>query len=362
MIKASLSRRFPAGPESAGFSLEVEFEALPGVTVLFGPSGSGKTLTLDLLAGFVKPDAGRILLNDRILFDAQAGVDLPAQSRKCGYVFQNHALFPNMTLRENLAFAANHIPRLERHRRIAEQLDRFKLTPLAGRFPRELSGGQQQRASIALALLADPNMILFDEPGRGMDAALRSDLHSVIQELRETLKIPMLLVTHDTEEYIALADRVLVYENGTIIRRGSPRELLANPGTVAAATLLGGFNIHTVEVVALDPGRQTSRVLLLGDEIDGPHLRGCFRGDLISICFRPEELKVADRPGKNRLRRHLIGTAERPQAVRADFGDGLIADVPRAQFTAMREAAGEHGWWLEVPAECLRQLSGQSGV
>src|ERR1700677_2403044 len=120
MLRAAISKRFYAGPESAGFTLSIDIEATPGVTVLYGPSGAGKTLTLDTIAGFVAPDSGRILLNDRILFDSGAHVHLPPRDRECGYVFQNYALFPHMTLRANLAFAANRLPRLERHRRIAE--------------------------------------------------------------------------------------------------------------------------------------------------------------------------------------------------------------------------------------------------
>ena len=222
MIRGNIAKRFPPGPESAGFNLDVEFEAEAGVTALYGPSGSGKTLTLDAIAGFVKPDSGRVLLDDRILFDARSGVNLAPQERTCGYVFQNYALFPHMTLRENLAFAAHSLPRLERHRRIAEQLERFKLTGMAGRYPHELSGGQKQRSSIARALIANPRAVLLDEPARGLDEALRMDLRALIQELRAGLRIPILLVTHDPEECFALADRVLIYDAGRIVHRGSP--------------------------------------------------------------------------------------------------------------------------------------------
>src|ERR1700689_3027943 len=117
MLRAAVTKRFEAGPESAGFTLSIDIEAGPGVMALYGPSGSGKTLTLDTIAGFVAPDSGRILLNDRILFDSGARVQLPPRDRQCGYVFQNYALFPHMTVRNNLAFAASRLPRLERHRR-----------------------------------------------------------------------------------------------------------------------------------------------------------------------------------------------------------------------------------------------------
>jgi molybdate transport system ATP-binding protein len=357
MLRATITKHFAAGPESAGFTLNIELEAAAGVTVLYGPSGSGKTLTLDTIAGFVAPDAGRILLNDRILFDSGAHVHLPPRERQCGYVFQNYALFPHMTVRGNLAFAADRLPRLERHRRIAELLDRFRIADLAGRFPRELSGGQKQRASIARSLIANPSALLLDEPATGLDATLRADLHSIILEIRQSLAIPILLVTHNPEECFVLADQVLIFDAGAILHRAAPLDLLRNPGTANVAQLLGGFNVYDAEVVTLDPGRQTSRVRLLGTEIDGPHLRGCFRGDRVALCARPEELQIATRPGANRIRADLVRVTDRTQSVQADFGNELIVDTPRGEWPALKESGERDGWWIELPAASLRQIT-----
>src|SRR5438309_8100672 len=124
MIEARIQKSFAPRVESRPFSLDIDLHCEAGTTVLFGPSGAGKTLTLDSIAGFVRPDQGRILLDDQILFDGESGVHLPPQARHCGYVFQNYALFPHMTLRQNLEFAADRIARLERHRRVKEMLDR----------------------------------------------------------------------------------------------------------------------------------------------------------------------------------------------------------------------------------------------
>jgi molybdate transport system ATP-binding protein len=353
MIQARIVKLFAPGPESAGFALDVAFDAASGVTVLYGASGSGKTLTLDALAGFVAPDAGRVMLDGRILFDAEARVNLRPQARSCGYVFQNYALFPHMTLRENLAFAAHQLPRLERHRRIAELLDRFKIPDLAGRYPRELSGGQKQRGSIARALIAQPRVLLFDEPGRGLDTALRTDLHSAILDIRKTHQTPIVVVTHDLEECLAIADSVLIYDAGKIAHRGTPLELLRNPGTPSVARLLGDFNIYEAEVIMLDPGRQTSRIRMLGQDLNGPHLRGCFKGDRVALCARPEELRIAGKPGENRIRvSATVRTTERPQSVRVDFGNDLVIDVPRETWRGRPEDI-----WIEVPPESLRQLS-----
>jgi ABC-type sulfate/molybdate transport systems ATPase subunit len=228
---------------------------------------------------------------------------------------------------------------------------------MAGRYPHELSGGQKQRSSIARALIADPRAVLLDEPGRGLDETLRTDLYSLIRELQGGLKIPILLVTHDLSECFGLADRVLIYDSGRIVHRGSPAELLRNPGTADAAKLLGGFNIYEAEVIALDPARQTSRLRLLGEEIAGPHLRGCFKGDRVALCARPEELHVSTEPGDNRIRAALRQTVERPQSIRADFGGELIVDVPREVWSSLEEGAKKTGWWVGIPVQSLRQIA-----
>jgi ABC-type sulfate/molybdate transport systems ATPase subunit len=262
-----------------------------------------------------------------------------------------------MTVRANLVFAANRLPRLERHRRIAELLDRFRIADLAGRFPHEISGGQKQRASIARSLIANPGVLLLDEPANGLDATLRDDLHSIILEIRQSLDIPILMVTHNPEECFALADRVLVYDAGSILHRAAPLELLRNPTTEAVARLLGGFNVYEAEVIALDPGRQTSRVRLLDTEIEGPNLRGCFLGDRVTLCARPEELRITTQPGANRVRADLERVTERTQSVRVDFGRELIVDASRGEWPALKEAGERAGWWIELRAAGLRQIS-----
>src|SRR5690348_7957850 len=235
MIQARIRKHFSGGSESSAFDLDVEFEAGDGVTVLFGASGAGKSLTLDSIAGFARPDAGRILVDDRILYDGDSGVSLRPQERGCGYVFQNYALFPHMTLRENLAFAAERLPRLERHRRVNEMLDRFRVAEFAGRFPHEVSGGQKQRCSIARALIVHPRVLLLDEPARGLDAPLREDLHDLIRELREDFRVPVLLVTHDLDAAFAVGDEMLVYESGRIRQRGKPLAVVSQPGSEEVA-------------------------------------------------------------------------------------------------------------------------------
>jgi len=308
MIQARIRKRYPPGRESAGFTLDVEFNAAGGVTVLFGPSGSGKTMTLEAIAGFVLPEEGRILLDDEILFDAVSGVNLPPQARHCGYVFQNYALFPHMTLRQNLAFAAassrNRWPRLERHRRVNEMLERFHLTEVSGRRPHEVSGGQKQRCSIARALIVEPKLLLLDEPARGLDVPLRAELYEVLRQVRDEFRTPILLVTHDLEECFELGQEMIVLHQGRIVQRGTPRGVYDQPVGVEVARLLGTYNLLPVEITALDPVRKTSRLRVGAHELHGPYFPGRLRGDRVTLCVRPEELVASPadgKPGPNQL-------------------------------------------------------------
>jgi molybdate transport system ATP-binding protein len=356
MITARLRKTFPARPDSASFSLDLEFQAAAGVTVLFGPSGAGKTLTLDLIAGFVRPDDGRILLDDEILFDGTAGVCLAPQARNCGYVFQDYALFPHMTLRQNLEFAAERRPRLERHRRVNEMLERFRLVDAAGRRPHEISGGQRQRCSIARALIGAPKLLLFDEPAQGLDAPLRAEFYEVLRQVRSDFNTPMLLVTHDLDECFELGEEMLVLREGRVVQSGSPSTILDQPANVDVARLLGVFNLIPAEIRALDPGRNTSKVQMGEYELDGPYFPGHLKGDRVTVCVRPELLAARarnGRPGANQISAHLDRAVEKPRGMRLEFSGGIAVDLARSEYEQIRDAKD---WLIEFPRESLRVL------
>jgi molybdate transport system ATP-binding protein len=356
MLQARLRKTFPQRPDSAGFSLDLEFQAASGVTVLFGPSGSGKTLVLDSVAGFVRPEEGRILLDDDLLFDGATGVHLPPQARNCGYVFQNYALFPHMTLRQNLMFAAERRPRLERHRRVNEMLETFRLTESAGRRPHEVSGGQRQRCSIARALIVAPKLLLLDEPTQGLDAPLKADFYEVLRQVRADFKTPVLLVTHDLDECFELGEEMLVLRDGRIAQSGTPRKILDQPANVDVARLLGAFNLIPCEIRALDPGRNTSKVQMGEYELDGPYFPGRFKGDRVTMCVRPEQLLVSarlGRPGPNQIPAELKRASERAKGMRLEFEGGIIVDTGRADFERLRN---EKECLVEFPAIALRVL------
>ncbi len=356
MLQARIRKTFPPGKESSGFALDLDFRAAAGVTVLFGPSGAGKTLALDSIAGFIRPDEGRILLDDAILFDAPSGVHLPPQARNCGYVFQNYALFPHMTLRQNLEFAAERRPRLERHRRVNEMIERFRLGETAGRRPHEVSGGERQRCSIARALIGAPKLLLLDEPAQGLDAPLRGEFYEILRQVRADFQTPILLVTHDLDECFELGEEMLVLTAGRIVQSGAPRDILDRPATLDVAKLLGAFNLLPAEIRALDPGRNTSRVQVAGVELEGPYFPGRLKGDRVTICVRPEQLHAAPRngrPGLNQMPAELQRAIEKPQFVRLEFSGGIVVDLPRAQYERQRDAKQ---WMIEFPASALRAL------
>ena len=207
-----------AGPQR--FGLDLAFRSEAQRLVLFGPSGAGKSLTLKAIAGLLRPDAGRVQVGDALLFDAARNIDVPAEQRSLGYVFQEYALFPHLTVRQNVAFSARKGWR-NPGRDIADAdvqrwLATLDLTGLADRYPDQLSGGQRQRAALARALVSTPRALLLDEPFAALDAPLRRRLRAELVELQARIAIPMLLITHDEEDVAAFADDLVHIEAGRI--------------------------------------------------------------------------------------------------------------------------------------------------
>lgn len=357
MIRARIRKSFAGANDSRPFALDVQFEAATGITVLFGPSGSGKTLTLNCVSGFERPDEGRILLDDAILFDGQARVFLPPQERRCGYVFQNYALFPHMTLRENLDFAVPPGASLERRRRTAEMLERFQLDDVAAHRPHQLSGGQKQRGSIARALLANPRALLLDEPAQGLDAPLRQELYAILGELQESFPMPVLLVTHDLEEALALGDTMHVFRDGRIVQSGAPRQVLDAPASTDAARLFGLYNLIPAEILALDPGRGTSRLRVEEGELNGPYFPGHLKGARVTLCFLPSRVSVSPREGAppNALPAKLLRAVPATQGFRLHFAEGFRADVSRSEWETLRP---HKAFAVSVPPEALTLVKG----
>lgn len=354
MIDARLIKRFPAGPESEAFELDLHLKADVGITVLFGASGAGKSLTLNCIAGFAQPDEGRILVGGDLYFDAASRVHLSPQRRRCGYMFQEHALFPHMTVRENLRFAAaagrSQMRGLQRHRRINELLEAFQLAELAARRPAQLSGGQQQRAALARMLVTDPRALLLDEPVRGLDVHLRRAFYEVLRHARERLEVAILLVTHDVEECFELADSICLIYRGQFLQCGPREQVLARPASVEAARTLGIYHVLPGEITALDPEHDSSRLKVLDWELEGPYLPGHLLGDRGFICIRESEIRVAACGSAKRLALRLLASEPSVRGVRLRFEHGINATLPEAAYEPLR---GAERLELKIPPSAI---------
>jgi len=213
---------------------------------ILGASGAGKSQMLRALAGLERPDGGRIALNGRLLFDRQQGIDVPLRQRRLGLVFQNYALFPHLTVAQNVGFGLNHLAAGERRLRVLGQLQRVGLLELADGYPAELSGGQQQRVALSRALAIEPDLLLLDEPFAAQDTYLRRQLQQQLADLLQDCQVPALLVTHDLEEAYRLCDDLVVIDQGRLLAHGPKQEVFDHPRQLVVARLSGCKNFSRV--------------------------------------------------------------------------------------------------------------------
>ena len=259
---------------------------------ILGASGSGKSMTLRSIAGILTPDEGRIVLGDRVLFDSSRHINLRPQVRNVGYLFQNYALFPNMTVRENILagleakgrsegslkenkpaygglFSCRKVFKEEKSRRADEMIEKFKLTGLEDRLPRQISGGQQQRVALARIMAYSPDVILLDEPFSALDWFLKDRMQLELTEMLKDYEGMVIMVSHDRDEIYRFSEELLIVDEGKVVKRGETRSVFADPGTRAAAALTGCKNFSRAErlddhhVKALDWGItiETERLL-----------------------------------------------------------------------------------------------------
>ncbi|SPE37505.1 ABC transporter related [Candidatus Sulfopaludibacter sp. SbA3] len=339
MTRIRLVKKTPA------FTLDVDFPIAPGVTALYGPAVSGKSLVLQLAAGFFPPDAGRILCEDAILYDAGSLLAVPACHRRFGYLAQEDSLFPHMTLRENLRFAAQRFPRLDRHRRITESLDRFQLSAAAGLYPHQLSPARRLAGAVARMLIVEPKLLLLDEAGLS---------ESLLLQIRALTQAPTLFATRDPDLCCAAASHMLVLDSGRIAQSGTPREILDRPASVEVARLIGIPNLFEGTIAALDPGRNTSLIEFEGFSLTAPYLPAHFRGDRIWVAIRPGDLRVHSTAGvPNCLVLPLVRASMRTQSVRLEFEHQVFADLTLECYAAQKD---NKEWHIEFPHSALQIL------
>ncbi len=235
-VQVELHNHYP------NFSLDVDFSLEKGVLGLLGPSGCGKSMTLRCISGVERPGSGRIVLEGRVLLDTRRRVCLPPQKRRVGHLFQSYALFPNMTVEQNLLCGIGRSAP-DREARLNRLLEQFQLQPLRLLRPAQLSGGQQQRCALARCLGAQPELLLLDEPFSALDAHLRTRLQLQLQEHLSQFQHPSILVTHDRDEAYLLCDQIAVMDRGNILILGEKEEVFRRPGSPTAALLTGCKNV-----------------------------------------------------------------------------------------------------------------------
>ena len=299
MIEVNIQKSFGA------FTLDVSFTAGNEVLALLGGSGSGKSMTLRAIAGIVTPDRGRIVVDDVVFFDSEKKIDLSPQQRQVGLLFQNYALFPTMTVLQNIMTGVRTGSRAEKRAAAGAALERFQLQDLGDRYPHELSGGQQQRTALARILVGQPRILMLDEPFSALDSHLRDQLEREVLSLIRDFGGTTLLVSHSRDEVFRMADRVAVYDEGHIDVMDEKHRLFQSPGTYRAALLTGCKNFsHVSSLRHVDGG-----TVFHADGWDMDlQLPGNSGGSLAGI--RGHHLQLAAAPGPNTYEMEVTGTIE----------------------------------------------------
>jgi iron(III) transport system ATP-binding protein len=341
----NLHLRYGDNPILKGVSMDLA----PGEVVsLLGPSGSGKTTLLRAVAGLEQPHQGTIRIGERVVFDGARGIELPAEKRDLGLVFQSYALWPHRTVYDNVAYGLKlrNVKKAQAEERIRKVLDQLGLGPLDERFPHQLSGGQQQRVAIARALVYNPPVILLDEPLSNLDAKLREEARAFLRELIVRLGLSALVVTHDQAEAMAMSDRILLLNNGRIEQQGTPQEMYGAPRTLFTAEFMGSNNRLPGQIAEAREGR--ARLQGEGWSVWG-QLRGeAAAGREAQGVIRLEQVRVAESGEGNRLRL--------PLSTSMFLGDRW-EHVFRRDRLALRaythEALAQGEYWLDLPTDRL---------
>jgi molybdate transport system ATP-binding protein len=355
-----MSVEFSATKRLARFSYDATFSAANELLVLFGPSGAGKSLTLQFAAGLMRPDWGSIALEGRTVFDAARGISIAPQRRRIGYVVQELALFPHMTVAQNVAFG---MERPRSHARVDELLVLLGLEGFAARKPASLSGGQQQRVALARALAREARVLLLDEPFSALDESLRQSLRRELLRLRRELGLTILFVTHDLREAHLLADRIAVFDDGRILQLAPREDVFRRPVSRRVAELTGVANVLPGRVVGQAPGT-------LDVEIEGLVLRCAANGPTrlgapVEVAIRAERVvlrRVSHEEGRldNRLTASIVsedayGNSHGLRLVPDGPGPAVWAELASRPYDVLGIAA-EKRWTVELPPEDLHVM------
>lgn len=346
--------------EDGGFQLDVAFALEKGITILFGPSGAGKTTLLDCIAGLTDPDQGHVAAGDRVLFDSQQGTNLSPRERKIGYVFQDLALFPHLTVEANVMYGLGSLKAEDRKRRIADSLESLGIADLGARRPAELSGGERQRVALARALVTKPSVLLLDEPLAALDMPVRMKIAEDLRKSIQSLLIPVLYVTHSRDEVFMLGERMLMLERGKIIAEGTPHQVMSAPRNETVAQLAGFENVFDAEVMSIheERGTMTCGVGARSLELETPLVRaevgsrlrvGISAGDVLLATSAPVGLSARNvLPGK------LISLWQRDMIVvaRVECGVEMSVHLTLAARDSLELVPGKQVWLIVKTHSC----------
>ncbi len=347
-----------------GFSLEADWEIEPGqVLVLFGPSGAGKSTTLRAIAGLLRPVSGHVEIGGRVVYDG-GGVWVPTHERRLGYLTQHYRLFPHLKVAANIGFGLRDRGSPASKERIAELSSLFQLEGLGDRYPWELSGGQQQRVALARALAPNPEMLLLDEPFASLDAELRRTLRRELRLMLAQSPVPVMLVTHDREEALALGDSVQVINEGRTLVTGDPLEVLGQPGQGRVARLVGVENLFDLAVQVRNQRDGTMTCVGPGLRLEVPlDSGGASPGggeDRVTVGIRASDIILAKQElsgssARNQLQGQVVSVESHPPgyAVTLDCGQPLRCHITGAALEEMGIEAGQQLWAVFKASSCF---------
>lgn len=344
---------------SPTFQIDVDIEVPAGITILFGPSGSGKTGILRCIAGLNRPDAGRISLDETVLFDRQAAIDLRPQQRRVGLVFQQLALFPHLTVSANIEYGLRGLPQDERTRRLASIAESFHITDILRRHPGQTSGGERQRTALARALVMEPSALLLDEPLTALDYRIQSRIIDDLRRWNEARRIPMLYVTHAHREVYALGDRMIVMDQGQVVATGTPHEVLDSARTLLVAALAGFENLLSGRVTHRREDAGTMLVHLDDSAVDLEVPLTERAGNGVTVAIRAGDILVAVAPPLGISARNVIeGTIdtlsrEGPTIVaRVNAGVIVVVHLTPASAEELHLCPGSRVWLIIKTYSC----------
>ena len=359
-----MSIAFGAARRFGAFSYDAELMAKDEILVLFGHSGAGKSLTLQLAAGLLRPATGRIVIDGRIVFDSERGIDLPPQQRGVGYVVQELALFRHMTVEQNIAFG---IPAgIDRHARAGALLDLLGLAGMGARRPDSLSGGQRQRVALARALARDARLLLLDEPFSALDESLRADLRRELVRLRNELGLTILFVTHDLREAHLLADRIAVFDDGRILQCDERETVFRRPADRRVAELTGVSNVFRGAVLGTEGGAVAVEVAGARFRCMPPPGIGALpAGTAVDLAIRAERVnlrRVSHEEGAMDNRFEAVvyeefsyGSTHTLRLKPVTIGPAVESELAARPYEVLG-VASQKRWTVELPAEDLHLM------